>query len=116
MFNSIQSESCTQPGFSTVHENSSASALLLEDADFKGDIGQVFGVTNSNSDSYFSFRKFCNEGLGKTNGSFSNSESQAWFRNYGFAVVGVTQRGTSRSIWMSILFGAGVTSCKWQRL
>lgn len=42
--------------FSTAHKNSAAAA---QDIDvFKGDMGQTFGVKNSNSDSYF-FRKFC---------------------------------------------------------
>ena len=50
--------------FSTVHENSASAA---RDVDvFKGDMGQTFGVTNSNSDSYF-FRKFC-KGLEKRMG------------------------------------------------
>lgn len=41
---------------STVHENL-ASAAMGADV-LKGDMGQTFGVTHSNSDSYF-FRKFC---------------------------------------------------------
>ena len=50
--------------FSTVHEN---SAVAAQDVDvFKGDMGQTFGVTNSNSDSHF-FRKFC-KGLEKRMG------------------------------------------------